>query len=111
MLGRTKAGFLRKPWLRWTRLRHFLKRTGWRCPKRGMRAANTGAYWFTQVLKEVQVLVTSVSPNFSSESKRASRSPELTRLSGATTRSEEHTSELQSRGHLVCRLLLAKKKE
>src|SRR6266508_2611409 len=26
------------------------------------------------------------------------------------TRSEEHTSELQSRGHLVCRLLLAKKK-
>src|SRR5690625_5519939 len=26
-------------------------------------------------------------------------------------RSEEHTSELQSRGHLVCRLLLAKKKE
>ena len=25
-------------------------------------------------------------------------------------RSEEHTSELQSRGHLVCRLLLEKKK-
>src|SRR5690625_7004045 len=29
----------------------------------------------------------------------------------ALTRSEEHTSELQSRGHLVCRLLLEKKKE
>src|SRR5437870_1683999 len=28
----------------------------------------------------------------------------------ADTRSEEHTSELQSRGHLVCRLLLEKKK-
>src|SRR2546429_9330168 len=28
----------------------------------------------------------------------------------ATTRSEEHTSELQSRLHLVCRLLLEKKK-
>src|SRR5437870_11251443 len=27
----------------------------------------------------------------------------------ATARSEEHTSELQSRGHLVCRLLLEKK--
>src|SRR5690625_2085611 len=27
-----------------------------------------------------------------------------------TDRSEEHTSELQSRGHLVCRLLLEKKK-
>src|SRR5690625_6684480 len=27
------------------------------------------------------------------------------------TRSEEHTSELQSRGHLVCRLLLENKKD
>src|SRR5690625_6434274 len=32
-------------------------------------------------------------------------------LPGWTVRSEEHTSELQSRGHLVCRLLLEKKKE
>src|SRR5207253_4808360 len=30
--------------------------------------------------------------------------------SGSAVRSEEHTSELQSRGHLVCRLLLEKKK-
>src|SRR5439155_12077604 len=29
---------------------------------------------------------------------------------GRIERSEEHTSELQSRGHLVCRLLLEKKK-
>src|SRR5207253_5588027 len=29
----------------------------------------------------------------------------------AVVRSEEHTSELQSRGHLVCRLLLEKKKQ
>src|SRR3989442_2997546 len=29
---------------------------------------------------------------------------------GCRLRSEEHTSELQSRPHLVCRLLLAKKK-
>src|SRR3989442_10583064 len=29
----------------------------------------------------------------------------------ANTRSEEHTSELQSRPHLVCRLLLEKKKK
>src|SRR5207253_8667501 len=28
---------------------------------------------------------------------------------GLSSRSEEHTSELQSRGHLVCRLLLEKK--
>src|SRR5205809_6861252 len=32
------------------------------------------------------------------------------RVSGAAIRSEEHTSELQSRLHLVCRLLLEKKK-
>src|SRR3712207_7317547 len=34
--------------------------------------------------------------------------PPLTRLTG---RSEEHTSELQSRQYLVCRLLLEKKKK
>src|SRR2546429_2472171 len=32
-----------------------------------------------------------------------------TRMIAGTTRSEEHTSELQSRLHLVCRLLLEKK--
>src|SRR5439155_26205801 len=31
-------------------------------------------------------------------------------LTQTPVRSEEHTSELQSRGHLVCRLLLEKKK-
>src|SRR5690625_6383190 len=32
-----------------------------------------------------------------------------TQILDADERSEEHTSELQSRGHLVCRLLLEKK--
>src|SRR5437870_6204939 len=32
-------------------------------------------------------------------------------LTISSDRSEEHTSELQSRGHLVCRLLLEKKKK
>src|SRR5439155_20767075 len=36
------------------------------------------------------------------------RRPQCHRHAG---RSEEHTSELQSRGHLVCRLLLEKKKK
>src|SRR3989442_4244399 len=36
---------------------------------------------------------------------------ELVRGGGGDLRSEEHTSELQSRPHLVCRLLLEKKKE
>src|SRR5690625_5708954 len=35
---------------------------------------------------------------------------DTTRPSHAADRSEEHTSELQSRGHLVCRLLLENKK-
>src|SRR5207253_9532540 len=38
----------------------------------------------------------------------ARKTPHLGRLT--PERSEEHTSELQSRGHLVCRLLLEKKK-
>src|SRR5437870_7574275 len=39
------------------------------------------------------------------------RSPHAAAASASSIRSEEHTSELQSRGHLVCRLLLEKKKE
>src|SRR5690625_7378238 len=42
----------------------------------------------------------------SSSRARRSRSGAL----DMTVRSEEHTSELQSRGHLVCRLLLVKNK-
>src|SRR6266508_5976430 len=37
--------------------------------------------------------------------------PASSRALRAASRSEEHTSELQSRGHLVCRLLLEKKKK
>src|SRR5690625_5319522 len=36
---------------------------------------------------------------------------DATTNASSVARSEEHTSELQSRGHLVCRLLLEKKKE
>src|SRR5690625_6217212 len=39
-----------------------------------------------------------------------SSDPVTAEVSGSTGRSEEHTSELQSRGQLVCRLLLEKKK-
>src|SRR5207253_11018379 len=38
------------------------------------------------------------------------QSAEKVRTDTEGMRSEEHTSELQSRGHLVCRLLLEKKK-
>src|SRR5207244_12478987 len=41
---------------------------------------------------------------------RPPHAPAITRDAPATRRSEEHTSELQSPDHLVCRLLLEKKK-
>src|SRR5207253_10601636 len=43
--------------------------------------------------------------------RRALRRLFAVRAGTHVTRSEEHTSELQSRGHLVCRLLLEKKKK
>src|SRR6266702_2231100 len=42
---------------------------------------------------------------------RLSEQNRLRSLRTKSLRSEEHTSELQSRGHLVCRLLLEKKKK
>src|SRR2546429_1439757 len=44
-------------------------------------------------------------------SKELSASDQLALIDGDIGRSEEHTSELQSRLHLVCRLLLEKKKK
>src|SRR2546421_969501 len=41
---------------------------------------------------------------------RTMRAPSATPYAPLVTRSEEHTSELQSRSDLVCRLLLEKKK-
>src|SRR2546422_8026944 len=43
--------------------------------------------------------------------RHARRPPLLARARRRRLRSEEHTSELQSRLHLVCRLLLEKKKQ
>src|SRR2546430_12680858 len=41
----------------------------------------------------------------------ADRDREANRAGGGGTRSEEHTSELQSQSNIVCRLLLEKKKD
>src|SRR5687768_18197590 len=51
-----------------------------------------------------------VRPTPSAPSSRACSRPSPTAATSCSTRSEEHTSELQSRLHLVCRLLLEKKK-
>src|SRR2546422_9559979 len=57
--------------------------------------------------------ISSASTSISSRSTASSRTSRACRTSPATgrSRSEEHTSELQSRLHLVCRLLLEKKKK
>src|SRR5690625_5853185 len=52
-------------------------------------------------------LMSSLQPTLSSEAPSPSAFP--TAVVSLWLRSEEHTSELQSRGHLVCRLLLEKK--
>src|SRR5256884_6575108 len=46
-----------------------------------------------------------------SATETSAKTVEVSRLRVSNARSEEHTSELQSRLHLVCRLLLEKKKK
>src|SRR2546422_4005607 len=53
----------------------------------------------------------STSEQISFSTSRGSRSPACFESREGLVRSEEHTSELQSRLHLVCRLLLEKKKQ
>src|SRR3712207_7464141 len=45
------------------------------------------------------------------EDQRVRPAGDASRRAGRSARSEEHTSELQSRQYLVCRLLLEKKKQ
>src|SRR3712207_7016013 len=48
--------------------------------------------------------------NFDQSKWKENRFPSLEEMNSISIRSEEHTSELQSRQYLVCRLLLEKKK-
>src|SRR5690625_6409636 len=52
-----------------------------------------------------------VSVGYPSLRSRAPKAPSIPCRYGSAWRSEEHTSELQSRGHPVCRLLLEKKEK
>src|SRR5439155_15642350 len=62
--------------------------------------------WETQ-----PVMLSSTRPGSTPDRFTSSFSTSASRSTGwkSLSRSEEHTSELQSRGHLVCRLLLEKK--
>src|SRR5690625_5222405 len=67
----------------------------------------------TQTVSGADVVVLAVKPQDVGgilEEIASELAPTALVISVAAGRSEEHTSELQSRGHLVCRLLLEKKK-
>src|SRR5690625_6057307 len=101
---------------------------GWRRSVARRKPSNKAAAWFQLVMRcqrsrmttpsrsaETELSVRAISSAsasrwaFSLRNKRYKLSNKSPQAQGK--RSEEHTSELQSRGHLVCRLLLEKKKE
>src|SRR2546429_2396763 len=61
-------------------------------------------------LKDTPSSLTPLFFAISTSSEETEEYPDLASKSMRSNRSEEHTSELQSRLHLVCRLLLEKKK-
>src|SRR3989449_3621091 len=84
------------------------------CPRRRPAMRNCGPCFHHRSISRVNTSkASSSSTRTSTETVAASPAPVTTgpfRPSGCARRSEEHTSELQSRLHLVCRLLLEKKK-
>src|SRR5690625_6163899 len=71
-----------------------------RTPSRGFRPPCTACCGICQSISTVTLLTSPLACSLSVTRRASSR---------RQPRSEEHTSELQSRGHLVCRLLLEKK--
>src|SRR3712207_8492120 len=65
---------------------------------------------FRSLLFHRQVLVLGITPLAAGTLTLGAVGPALLQLARREFRSEEHTSELQSRQYLVCRLLLEKKK-
>src|SRR5690625_6430364 len=73
-------------------------------------------YWYKDELKEIcrtyQLPVSGTKAELEQYIKRflaGKKVKDVREHNARIRRSEEHTSELQSRGHLVCRLLLVKK--
>src|SRR5437870_9736716 len=81
-----------------------------------MRTSSVLSFFFFNDTATTEIYTLSLHdalPIFRSGSCRTGRGfqPAAFRQAPHGSRSEEHTSELQSRGHLVCRLLLEKKKK
>src|SRR5437660_2914402 len=66
---------------------------------------------YTTLFRSVWMTIRSSQVRGSCKSKTPRPDGTRRSIAGVRPRSEEHTSELQSRGHLVCRLLLEKKKK
>src|SRR5690625_6865687 len=75
----------------------------------GSRMKKTGVLLPTMSRLPSSVYMRTAKPRISRSASAAPRSPATVEKRMNRSRSEEHTSELQSRGHLVCRLLLEKK--
>src|SRR2546422_2163946 len=79
-------------------------------PDQGVKFISYAVWWIRQAILAAlarQGRTVRVPLNRTADLSRIVRTAEFLRQ----TRSEEHTSELQSRLHLVCRLLLEKKKK
>src|SRR5437870_13891873 len=75
-------------------------------------AATTAWMPLVDIFEEPDVIrLVAEIPGVKPEDVKISVEGNLLTVKGTKERSEEHTSELQSRGHLVCRLLLEKKKK
>src|SRR3712207_7232473 len=66
---------------------------------------------FRSLTLQVMTMPMTSCPRTRDQAKARAPSPAAARPSSSALRSEEHTSELQSRQYLVCRLLLEKKKK
>src|SRR2546422_4061682 len=93
-------------------------RTGGWQPWVGMGSAKAAldsmCRYFAVALGRHGITVNTISPGCCDETTVLGQTPQAVQdavKNWAESRSEEHTSELQSRLHLVCRLLLEKKKK
>src|SRR5690625_6648066 len=80
------------------------------CSTSSGKAYHCPWYWLTSLEMSLTLSSTALSNRSSSGISVPVRAAVSSRPAWMYRRSEEHTSELQSRGQLVCRLLLEKKK-
>src|SRR5690554_7626556 len=66
---------------------------------------------YQDLAEGLELSLPSIKRLFSTGDISLNRLDKICEIAGIDFRSEEHTSELQSRPHLVCRLLLEKKKK